>query len=74
MRYLTGAAIAAFALGGHITALAQPDSESRNEQITQIEDVLVIGKRDDVLLVPGSGTLLIKNNSTERTISICTKF
>ena len=57
MQYLTGAALAAFALVGHINALAQPDNESRNEQIIQIENVLVIGKRDDVLLVPGSGTL-----------------
>ena len=57
MRYLTNAVMAAFALSGHVGVIAQAEGEEQKEQRIEIEDVLVIGKRDDVLLVAGSGTL-----------------
>ena len=47
----------AFALGSHVGVIAQAEGEEQKEQRIEIEDVLVIGKRDDVLLVAGSGTL-----------------
>ena len=49
--------MAVLALGEHGSVLAQADSDEQKEQRIEIEDVLVIGKRDDVLLVAGSGTL-----------------
>ena len=54
--------MAALALGGQgsvlaQTDLAQTDSDEQKGQRIEIEDVLVIGKRDDVLLVAGSGTV-----------------
>ena len=57
MRYLKSAITAVLALGAHGSVLAQADSDEQKEQRIEIEDVLVIGKRDDVLLVAGSGTL-----------------
>ena len=53
MRYLTNAVITAFALSGHVGVIAQAEGEEQKEQRIEIEDVLVIGKRDDVLLVAG---------------------
>ena len=54
--------MAALALGGQgsvlaQTDLAQTDSDEQKGQRIEIENVLVIGKRDDVLLVAGSGTV-----------------
>ena len=49
--------MAALALGGQGSVLAQTDSDEQKGQRIEIEDVLVIGKRDDVLLVAGSGTV-----------------
>ena len=56
-----------FGLGGQGSVLAQADSDEQKGQRIEIEDVLVIGKRDDVLLVAGSERFLIKSSSTKRT-------
>ena len=57
MRYFESALMAALALGGQGSVLAQTDRDEQKGQRIEIEDVLVIGKRDDVLLVAGSGTV-----------------
>ena len=57
MRHLKSALTAALALGGQGSVLAQAHIDEQKGQRVEIEDVLVIGKRDDVLLVAGSGTL-----------------
>ena len=49
--------MAALALGGQGSVLAQAYSDEQKGQRIEIEDVLVIGNRDDVLLVAGSGTV-----------------